>query len=86
MQNVSQLKLTELNEVRKSVNILSIIYQARSQEFAMGGGAVVGAWKRSPEPLEAGGVGAKPPAAGGTRVWWRGPQRSKILHFFANIT
>ena len=33
-----------------------------------------------------GGLGAKPPAAGGTGVWERSPQRSKILHFFAKIT
>ena len=51
------------------------------------GGAVVGVWERSPEPPEDdGGLGANPPAAGGTGVWWRGPQRSKILHFFAKIT
>ena len=47
--------------------------QARSQKFAMGGGCF-------------GGLGAKPPAAGGTGVWGRSPQRSKILHFFAKIT
>ena len=29
-----------------------------------------------------GGLGAKPPAAGGTGYWGRSPQRSKILHFF----
>ena len=68
--------------------------QARSQKFAMGGlfwgsggGAPsrrrpMGVWGRSPQPPEAGGLGAKPPAAGGTGVWGRSPQRSKILHFF----
>ena len=46
--------------------------QARSQKFEMGG-----VWGRSPQPPETnGGQGAKPPAAGG----------SKILHFFAKIT
>ena len=29
-----------------------------------------------------GGLGAKPPVAGGMGVWGRSPQRSKILHFF----
>ena len=73
--------------------------QARSQKFAMGGGCLggsgggapsrrmpVGVWGRSPQLPEAGGLGAKPPAAGGTGVWGRSPQRSKILHFFAKIT
>ena len=66
------------------INFLGITYnQARSQKFAMGG-AVWGVWGLS--PLEAGGLGALPPAAGGTGVWGRSPQRSKILHFFAKIT
>ena len=39
-----------------------------------------------PMPPEAGGLGAKPPAAGGTGVWGRSHQRSKILLFFAKIT
>ena len=72
--------------------------QARSQKFAMGGlfggsggGASscrrpMGVWGRSPQLPEAGGLGAKPPAAGGTGAWGRSPQRSKILHFFAKIT
>ena len=72
--------------------------QARSQKFAMGGlfggsggGAPsrrrpMGVWGRSPQLPEAGGLGAKPPAAGGTGVWGRSPQRSKILHVFAKIT
>ena len=59
--------------------------QARSQKFAMGG-AVLGVWGRSPQPLEPGGLGAEPPAAGGTGVWGRSPQHSKILHFFAKLT
>ena len=42
----------------------------------------MGVWRRSPQPPEAGGLGAKPPAAGGTGVSGRSPQRSKILHFF----
>ena len=49
-------------------NYLSFVVtsmQARSQKFAMGG-AVLGVWGRSPQPPEAnGGLGAKPPAAGG---------------------
>ena len=31
------------------------------------------------------GLEAEHPAAGGTGVWGRSPQRSKILHFFAKI-
>ena len=55
--------------------------------WGSGGGAPsrrrpMGVWGRSPQPPEAGGLGAKPPAAGGTEVWGRSPQRSKILHFF----
>ena len=55
--------------------------------WGFGGGAPsrrrpMGVWGRSPQPPEAGGLGAKPPAAGGTGVWGRSPQRSKILHFF----
>ena len=46
----------------------------------------MGVWGRSPQLSEAGGLGAKPPAAGGPGVWGRSPQRSKILHFFAKIT
>ena len=69
--------------------------QARSQKFAMGGlfwgsggGAPsrrrpMGVWGRSPQPPEAGGLGAKPPAAGGTGFWGLCSQRSKILRFFA---
>ena len=74
------------------------ITQARSQKFAMGGAVwgsgggapsrrrPMGVWGRSPQPPEAGGLGAKPPAAGGTGVWGRSPQRSKILHFFGKVT
>ena len=46
--------------------------QARSQKFAMGKGAVWGAW----EPPEAnGGVGAKPPGPGGWGVGGKAPSR-----------
>ena len=58
-------------------------------------GGCFGVLGRSPQPPdanggleaelpapEAGGSGAKPPAAGGTGAWGRSPQRSKILHFF----
>ena len=40
--------------------------QTRSQKFAMGG--CLGVWDWSPQPPEAWGLGAKPPAAGGTGV------------------
>ena len=33
-----------------------------------------------------GGLGAEPPAAGGTGVRGQSPQRLKILHFFSKIT
>ena len=42
-------------------------FQARSQKFAMGG-AGLGVWGQSPQLPEAGGLGAKLPAAGGTGV------------------
>ena len=71
--------------------------QARSQKFAMGG--CFGGLGADPQSPEANGsLGAKPPAArgwgfggtapaaGGTGVWGRSHQRSKILHFFAKIT
>ena len=46
----------------------------------------MGVWGLSPQLPEAGGLGAKPPAAGGTGVWGQSPQSSKILHVFAKIT
>ena len=46
----------------------------------------MGVWGQIPQLPEAGGLGAKPPAARGTGVWGRSPQRSKVLHFFAKIT
>ena len=88
-------KSFKMNDQRSKKNVKDmILVQARSQKFAMGGlfwgsggGAPsrrrpMGVWGRSPQPPEAGGLGAKPPAAGGTGVWGRSPQRSKILHFF----
>ena len=51
--------------------------QARSQKFAMGG-AVLGVWGRSPQPLEAnGGLGAKPPAAEGWGFGGIAPSRRR---------
>ena len=51
--------------------------QARSQKFAMGG-AGWGVWGRSPQPLEAnGGLGAKPPAAGGWGFGGKAPSRRR---------
>ena len=56
---------------------------ARSQKFAMGGGLFGGVWGRSPQPPEAnGGLGEKPPAAGG----WGFGGKAENLHFFAKIT
>ena len=60
------------------------LVQARSQKFAMGG-LFAGSGGEAPNrrrPMGAGGLGAKPPATGGTGVWGLSPQRSKILHFF----
>ena len=58
------------------------VWQARNQKVAIEG-AVFGVWGPSPQSPEAiGGLGAKLPAAGGTGVWGRSPQRLKILHFF----
>ena len=50
------------------------------------GQSPMGVWGRSLQPPKAGSLGAKPPAAGGTGVWGRSSQRSKILQFFAKIT
>ena len=55
--------------------------------WGSGGGAPsrrrpMGVWGRIPQLPEAGGLGANPPAAGGTGVWGLSPQRSKVLHFF----
>ena len=51
--------------------------QARSQKFVMGG-AVWGVWGRSPQPPEAnGGLGAKPPAAGGWGFRGKAPSRRR---------
>ena len=61
-----------------SILISHIVYmQARSQKFAMGG-AVWGVWGRSPQPPEAnGGLGAKPPAAGGWGFGGKAPSRRR---------
>ena len=51
--------------------------QARSQKFAMGG-AVWGFWGWSPQPPEAnGGLGEKPPAAGGWGFGGKAPSRRR---------
>ena len=67
-----------------SANKLFYSSQARSQKSAMKGlfwGSGGGASSR--RRLEI--WGQKPPAAVGTGVWGRSPQRSKILRFFAKI-
>ena len=62
-------------------------------------GAVTGVWGRSPQPpetfggqgrgssqpTETGGLGAKPRAAEGTRVWGWSLHPYKIFHFLAKI-
>ena len=64
------------------------------------GGAVLGVWGRSPQPPEAnGGLGAKPPAAGGWGFGGKAPSRRRhgglgaeppvfenFAFFFAKIT
>ena len=67
--------------------------QARSQKFAMGGlfgGSgggdpsrlrPMGVWGRSPQLPEAGGLGAMPPAAGGTGVGGGAPSARKFCIF-----
>ena len=53
------------------------VTQARSQKLAMGG-AVLGVWGRSPQPPEAnGGLGAKPPAAGGWGFGGKAPSHRR---------
>ena len=43
------------------------------------GGGCLGVWGRSPQPLEAnGGLGAKPPAAGGWGFGGKTPSRSDV--------
>ena len=50
--------------------------QARSQKFERGG--CFGVWGRSSQPPEAnGGLGAKPPAAGGWRSGGKAPSRRR---------
>ena len=90
--------LLEILKLRSSFGpiYLQIKFKPRlnvcSQKFAMRG-AVLEVWQRSRQkplevqelnrqPPEAGGMGAKPTAAGGMEVWGRSPQRSKNLHFF----
>ena len=52
-------------------------WQARSQKFAMGG-LFGGVWGRSLQPPEAnGGLGAKPPAAGGWGFGGKAPSRQR---------
>ena len=58
------------------------LVQARSQKFAMGG--FFGGLGAEPQPLEAGGLGAKPPASGGTEVWGRAPALNNFAFFCKN--
>jgi len=53
--------------------------QARSQVFVM---EAVGEGQSSQPPEANGGLGAKPPAAGGKGVWGRSPRRSAIFTIF----
>ena len=69
--------LDENNQLCHAIRIICSLNQARSQKFAMGG-AVLGVWGRSPQPPEAnGGLGAKPPAAGGWGFGGKAPSRRR---------
>ena len=71
MQLLGLLNITEIYNLTK----ILCTKQARSQKFAVGGGANFGGLGRSPQPSEAnGGLGTKPGLAVET-------QRSKSLHF-----
>ena len=78
MIKVSQKRLLFLQFLLASSPTTEHAYnQARSQKFAMGG-AVLGVWGRSPQPPEAnGGLGAKPPAAGGWGFGGKAPSRRR---------
>jgi len=56
--------------------------QWQSQDFSLGEGGLVVIWGRRPQLLEAGDLGAKPPAAGGKVVWGRSPKRWAIFAIF----
>ena len=74
-----RIKITfDLEQIATKANAVGMCYiQARSQKFAMGG-AVLGVWGRSPQPPEAnGGLGAKPPAAGGWGFGGKAPSRRR---------
>ena len=56
--------------------------QARSQKFAMGGGLRFESGGAEPPAAEGQwDLGVKPPAAGGTGVWWRSPSARKFCIF-----
>ena len=81
---ISLSSQTLFNTFPKLSHLTLVWYnQAQGQKFTMGGGCVGDLGEKL---AEAGGIGEKPPDAGGTEVWGRSPQRSQILHFFANIT
>ena len=85
----NQLRILQIDDLLKYdiAKFIHCIITRRVARNSQWGGLFEGVWGRSPQPPEAnGGLGAKPPAAGGTGVWGRSPQRSKILHFFAKIT
>ena len=68
---------------RQTLTCRTIRRVARNSQWAFWGSGGLGA-----KPPAAGGweFGGKPPAAGGMGVWGRSTQRSKILHFLAKIT
>ena len=46
----------------------------------------MGVWGQRPQPPQAGGLGAKPSAAGGQWGFGDGAPIAQVLHFFAKIT
>ena len=80
-----RLKTFELGAFKQCYVVLSLV-GIRCVAKNLQSGTVLRVWGRTPQPLEAGGLRAKPPAAGGAGVLRADPQRLKILLFFAKIT
>ena len=77
MHNLKYREVKGLASFDRVVLKTGTLAQARSQKFAMGG-AFWGVWGRSPQPPEAnGGLGAKPPAAGGWGFGGKAPSRRR---------
>ena len=86
----SQLAASPKQNIRQVKHIILPRRVSRNSQwrgcFGGLGRRPMGVRGRSPQQAKAGDLGARLPAGGGTGVWGRSPQRSKILHFFAKIT